>query len=135
MSDLEEMYRQARYVVKDGDVRFTIRLGQANGELDEFLDVRNAASWAFLTAYNPFSQPASDEQNEVRQTELIDVIGEMGFEFLSGYGTGDGWEPEASLFVLGIPRETAVSLATKFEQHAILFGDAGGEAELVWCDQ
>ena len=135
MSDLDEMYRQARYVVDDGGVKFTIRLGQANDELNEFLDVCNADSWAFLTAYNPFSQRATDEQNEARQAELIGVIGEMGFDFLRGYGTGEGWEPESSLLVLGITLETAISLAVQFEQHAILFGEAGGEAELVWCDQ
>lgn len=127
------MYWHARYVVDDGDVRFTIRLGQANDELNEFLDVCNADSWAFLTAYNPFSQQATDAQNEARQAELIGVIGEMGFDFLRGYGTGEGWEPESSLLVLGIPRETALSLAIRFEQHAILFGEAGGKAELVWC--
>ncbi len=135
MEDLETLYRRAMYVVDDGDVRFTIRLGLENAGLTQYLTARKAQSWAFLTAYNPHSLPATPEQNTARQAELIHVVEQQGYSYLKGYGTGEDWPPEASLFILDIPRTEAVNLAQKFHQSAILWGEADLDAELVWCDR
>ena len=131
--DLELLYRQARYVVEDGDVKVTIRLDDDNAALNAFLHERGAETWAFMTAFNPRSTPLTETENQARQSKLIAQLTEAGYTFLEGYGTGDDWDPEPSLFVLGISRDKAVSIAAGYGQHAILWGQADGRAELVWC--
>ena len=131
--ELESLYRQARYVVEADDVRLTIRLGDGNAALNAFLRERGIDTWAFMTAYNPHSTPLTESENEARQANLIDQLDGAGYTYLEGYGTGDDWDPEPSLFVLGISRDKAVSIAAGHGQHAILWGQAGGDAELVWC--
>ncbi len=134
MEDLETLYRQADYVIDDAGMNFTIRIDGQNPELRAVLNDRQARTWAFLTAYNPLSQPASPEQNFARQAELVRLVGKLGYQYLHGYGTGENWPPEASLFILDIPRDEAISLAQKFHQSAILWGEVDKDAELVWCE-
>jgi hypothetical protein len=130
---LQQIYREARYVVQDGDVKLTIRLDDENAAVNAFLRERGIASWAFLTAYNPWSTLLTEPENQARQDNLVAQLKEAGYTFLEGYGTGDDWDPEPSLFVLDISRSRAVSIAAEYEQHAILWGQTDGAAELVWC--
>jgi hypothetical protein len=133
LNELETTYRSARYIVHDGDLSFTITVGAENTGLQRFLLGNGISEWAFMTAYNPLSQPLPEAENKIRQEKLRSRLREAGYSFVEGYGTGDNWEPEASLFVLDIPRDAAVSIAREFGQHAILFGTATSPAELVWC--
>ncbi|CAN5274537.1 hypothetical protein BH20ACI2_BH20ACI2_01010 [soil metagenome] len=133
MRDLETLYRQAMYIVDDGEVNFTIRLGQENTGLSQYLAARKAHSWAFLTAYNPNSLPATPEQNAARQAELIRIVEHQGYGYLNGYGTGENWDPEASLFILDISRENALELGRNFGQSAFLWGETDRDPKLVWC--
>ncbi len=133
--DLESLYRQADYVVDDAGVKFTIRLdGDDNADLQALLHGRNAATWAFLTAFNPNSLPATAEENAAAQAALIRIIEERGYGYLHGYGTGEDWDPEASLFILDIPRNEALKLGRQFHQSAILWSEIGWEPNLVWCN-
>ena len=136
MTDLAELYRQAVYVVEDGDISFRIRLGRKNHELNHYLAVQQIGNWAFLTAYNPNSTPIPDSKNLKRQSQLIDRLNAAKYRYLNGYGTSESgdWPPEASLFVADIDRNEAMAIARDFGQHAILYGRSGGDAELVWCD-
>jgi hypothetical protein len=133
MEDLETLYRRAIYVVDDGDVKITIRLGHENTELSDYLATLKASTWAFLTAFNPNSLPATLEQNTARQAELIQLVEQHGYSYLHGYGTGKDWLREASIFIIDIPHTEAIKLAQKFHQSAILWGEIGIEPELVWC--
>lgn len=132
-ADLEKLYRSADYVIDDAGIKLTIRLDRLNPELQEFLRDQNIDTWAFMTAYNPHSQPSPPELNAARQTEMIRTIEGFGHRYFHGYGTGKEWDPEPSLFVLDIWREDALNIAASFEQHAILWGKSGGEPQLLWC--
>ncbi|MBL8723129.1 MAG: DUF3293 domain-containing protein [Planctomycetes bacterium] len=41
------------------------------------------------------------------------------------------WPPEPSILVLGMPREVAVALARRFEQHALVWIGGDGVPELT----
>ncbi|MFN2500644.1 MAG: DUF3293 domain-containing protein [Pyrinomonadaceae bacterium] len=133
MSDLEAIYKNALYVVDAGPLKFTIRLDNENNSLREFLRLGKHTSWAFLTAYNPNSQPRADAENAARQSELVADLERKGFTTLEGYGTGENWHPEPSLFVLDIRRDEAIAVGTRFGQNAILWGSIDSDPELVWC--
>lgn len=136
MTDLAEMYRLAVYVVEDGDVRFVIRLGRENHELDAHLAEHSLGSWAFLTAYNPNSTPTPENINLEAQARLAEQLTQAGHRYLRGYGTSESgdWPPEASFFVEDISLDDAVELGREYCQSAILWGRRGAAAELVWCD-
>lgn len=131
--DLETLYRTADYVIDDAGVNLTIRMDCENSGLRDLLRERNASSWAFLTAYNPNSLPATAEQNADAQAELVRIVELEGYEYFHGFGTGEGWDPELSLFILDIPLERAASLGTAFGQSAILWGETDLQPILVWC--
>jgi len=136
MTDLAEMYRLAIYVVEDGDVRFVIRLGRENRELEAHLAENSLGSWAFLTAYNPNSTPTPENVNLEAQDRLAERLTHVGHRYLHGYGTSESgdWPPEASFFVEDISLDAAIELGREFCQSAILWGRCVGAAELVWCD-
>ena len=43
------------------------------------------------------------------------------------------WEPEPGFFILNMREDIAISLAKSFGQYAILTGEIGQPARLVWC--
>jgi hypothetical protein len=94
-----------------------------------------AATWAFLTAWNPASVELSRAKNDARQDDLKRNLKSAGYECLSGEGIGDDpfWPPEESLMVLGISRGKAVALGRHFGQLAVVIGRRGEPARLVPC--
>lgn len=132
--ELDHLYRTTDYVVRvDGEV-IVIRIGEHSPAVDELL-TESPRSWAFLTAWNPYSRELTAEENARRQNKLINELNARSFRFL--YGAGEDrhhrWPPEESFLILGIDHDAAVGLANKFEQNAIVFGQHGKVAELVWC--
>lgn len=76
-----------------------------------------------MTAWNPYSQRLDEDSNRQRQLALMDVLTHQGWCFLPARGEGaDGWY-EDGVLIMGISLADAKSLARRFEQHAILWGD------------
>jgi hypothetical protein len=128
-----DAYHRTTYRVFEGDSEIDIRIGGAPPALDRLLANRGAATWAFVTAWNPGSNELPSAENRARQRELTDTVERHGWPALPGVGIGDdgAWPAEESLLVLGIPRDRALALARRFGQAAIVFGERGGVAELV----
>lgn len=130
-----EIYENAVYAVEyGGEIRFAP--GQPNSELDRLLLETRAASFAFITACNPFSKKLSAEENARRQKALINDITQDNYRFFFGYGAdpSEKWEREESLLILDIKRQDALEIARKYEQNAFLFGRIGSVVELVWSE-
>lgn len=133
--ELETSYLNANYVVMGPRNRIVVRIGAPNAELDELLRDHEAKSWAFVSAYNPYSRPLSNEENSSRHEALKIRLDRNNMRYFAGYGespTGD-WKPETSLLILNIDRDAAISLGIELEQNAIVAGETGGEPDLVWC--
>ena len=128
---LLEAYLNTTYEVKDLGLK--LKIGESNWHLEEFLVDNNVFSWAFVSAYNPFSKMLSIENNEARHLELVLAIEKMNLVKIEGYGVPENgdWEPEKSLLILGISKTEASDLGKKMEQNAIVFGRLGGVPELV----
>ncbi len=54
----------------------------------------------------------------------------MTFE---GHGVGQDptWEPELSLFIIGISKDDVLEIGKKFEQNAIVYGKLNNSPELI----
>ena len=116
-------------------VALRIRPGCRNSTLDCVLATRGVTTWAFVTAWNPGSQPLHSEENAARQNRLETDVRNLGFEMFSGVGEplDSEWTPEHSLLILGISQTDAIALGHKYGQVAIVVGEFQERATLVRC--
>jgi Protein of unknown function (DUF3293) len=132
---LDDVYRATTYFVDGPSGRFAMRVGQASAEVDILATAHRVNAWTYITAYNPGSVALAQEQNEKRQQQLEQAVTESGYLFYTGEGKGEGeWPAEPSLLVLGVSQADAAALARRFGQAAVLFGERGGSARLLWTD-
>jgi hypothetical protein len=127
--DLINAYKATDYKIPELDL--VIKIGQINQKLDEILKKHNANTYAFITAWNPYSNSTTDEQNKSNNQRLF--VDLKDFKVYSGSGEGEDktWAPEESFFTIGISRQEANKLGQKYEQNAIVFGEYQKEAELI----
>jgi len=118
-AELEEAYRRTTY--KAG---FAVRIGDPSP-----LPV----PWAFITAFNPRSHKLTTTENAERAKTLEAAAGAWTFRRATGVPDDPEIKPEHGVVIEGIDRRDAVELARRFDQNAIVHGEPGGAAELVWC--
>lgn len=110
-----------------------LRIGRRSAELAALFDAQNATSAAVVTAWNPFSEPRPDTENEAAHARLIFDIEQLSLSHQPGHGadpTGN-WPPEPSRLVLGIDLPSAGSLGRKYRQNGIVWADADAVPTLV----
>nr|WP_309504437.1 DUF3293 domain-containing protein [uncultured Roseovarius sp.] len=127
-----QAYRATDYQVHAAEP-LTLRIGEACAECDALMGARKAATAAYLTAWNPYSQRQSKAANARAQENLAAELAVESIAVLPGEGVGriGDWPPEPSLFALGISRDKADSLARKYQQNAFVWIERGKAAELV----
>jgi uncharacterized membrane protein (UPF0127 family) len=122
-------YNATDYIVYNNDI--IIKIGDNNKNLADLLQKHNFKSWAFITAYNPYSNVLTDDENSLQHQQLIDLsTNYMVFEG-EGKGQNPNWKPEKSLLILGITRNEAIIMGKHFKQNAIVFGEFGNATELL----
>ena len=101
-------------------------------ELKQLLAKHGVQSAAFITAYNPKSQPTSRDENELRQVQLVQEVAPY-WQYLEGEGADKNgeWPPEPSLLILGISLVEARKLARKYCQYAFLFSNENGRTKPI----
>lgn len=129
---LRDAYLETLYEVKYLDLQ--LRIGEENWHLEEFLIDNNVFSWAFISAWNPFSQPLSPSENENRHSKLVDFAKKKHWVFAEGFGVpqNEDWQAEKSLLLLDISRIEAINLGKRFDQNAIVIGRLGKAPELIF---
>jgi len=133
--ELFEAYKNTTYRVYLPLGEIDIRIGVMNPLLQELLLSNHVASWAFITACNPYSIMQDTGVNTILNTQLEDYLLGKRHVFFKGMGVGDdnSWEPEASFMVLNIRKEDAIKLGKQFKQNAIVAGVIGNLPELIDC--
>lgn len=129
MNALIEAYKNTKYKVLEPNI--TIEIGELNQDVDLLLIRHKSAEWAFITAYNPYSRVLTEDENKVRHDELKELT--KDYITFEGHGVGEdpAWEPELSLFIIGITRDEASKIGKKFEQNAIVCGVINSNPELI----
>ena len=127
-------YRRTSFNVSTPAGIISLRCGRRSPELDALLKEAGTSCWAYLTAYNPNSQQLSAEENRRRQDDLVAEVSAKS-RVLHGEGAGDegDWPPEPSVLVLGMNRQEAERVGSKYGQNAVVVGVLGGPAELLIC--
>jgi hypothetical protein len=131
--ELEKAYRNTRYWVFADPDKFFLTIGVPSHEIQSLFDRFNVSTATFITAYNPFSGPVSEAENEQAQVALKADLKRLGKAILYGEGAGaDGcWPPEPSFLALGLSRRDAEALGRKYKQNAIVWISDGCVPELV----
>ena len=132
---LLQAYLATSYEADLPNGRIALRIGEHSPVLDKLMRKNGYQSWAFVTAFNPGSQSLSEDENRTRHQQLQLDIQTQDLPFFHGAGCpakGD-WQPELSLLILGISYDNARILGRRYEQLAIVTGDLGGRAQLVFC--
>ena len=132
-TELVQAYRNASYVVSVSNQEIVLKVNQSNRELSALMKGSGVKSAAFLTAYNPFSQELTFEENQLRHGRLAAAVNSLGLEFFPGEGRDDSgrWPSERSILVLGIEFEDAEYLADEYGQNAFIWIETDqGDARL-----
>lgn len=114
-----------------------LRPGVASETLRCWLETAGANEFAILTAHNPDAQPADEQDNAMRQSQLECDLLAAGFEPYAGENVAldADWPNEETCFVPAISRAEALAFARKYRQKAIICGGKDGLPLLAWVDE
>jgi hypothetical protein len=131
--ELVAAYLTTDYRVRSDSGPFVLRIGQRSAELADLFERTGLKSAAFITAENPFSVSVSAEDNHASHLLLCEDLAHLSLQFFEGEGQGEDetWPAEKSVLILGIERDHADSLGTKYGQNAIVWIGAEAVPELV----
>jgi hypothetical protein len=114
-------------------VTVTVRIDLHDPAVDGLLQSRKVGTAAFLTAFNPLSEPTGDAANARAQECLVRDLAILGIAHIAGRGVGrdETWPIEPSVLALGISRVAAEELARRYRQNAFVWVERGKAPELV----
>jgi len=130
--ELLDTYNSTIFIV---DAAHSFCVGQPLPEaLVHWLDNNNATAGVILGAECPYSQPTTDEENELRHQRLIAECNARALAWLPAIGRCDHWQ-ERHLFVAGLTNAEAIDFCRRYEQNSVVICEAGGLARLVLGSQ
>ena len=130
---LVDAYRRTEFRVADRDWNFVLRIDGASTVLAVCHEAFGVTRSAYLTAWNPRSEPTSCEVNEAAQARLETELTTAGLPFLRGEGVDPSgqWSGEPSVLVLGISTDDAMRLGGEYGQNAIVVAARDAVPRLV----
>ncbi len=127
-----QSYMETNYQV-EGPTHFILTVGHESDELLDLYKKLSVKSCAFITAFNPWSIPLSDEENIIREQRLVDFLRTKGYHSVPGIGThpSNSWPGERSQMVWGISKSQAREIAAEFHQNAFVWAGQDRIPELI----
>ncbi|MCE7031228.1 DUF3293 domain-containing protein [Lysobacter sp. GX 14042] len=122
--ELAVAYAAAGYAVEHEGRGHPVRVGQPATPLEA---ARPAARYAFITAWNPASDPRPDDANEAADARLVARLDALGIERSPARAqSSDGRWREPGWLLYDAGQDTLLALAREFGQAGVL-GWARGE--------
>ena len=123
--NLISAYQVTNFQVRT-EPEFTLNVDLESEELKRLFKQNRVDSAAFITAWNPYGELLSNEDNQARNNLLLNELNLRSLKLINGFGQDPlgQWAGEDSFLVLGISLEASKKLGAQFEQNAI-----------VWCDK
>jgi hypothetical protein len=131
-ADLLDAYAQTEFHVFS-DPPLVLRIGKHNGAMQDLLSRAGTSSAAYVTAWNPYSEPRTEAENASAQDQLMRELRDAGYKHIPGEGRDPSglWPGEPSLLILGISRPEAEALGQRYGQNAIVWVGSEQVPELV----
>ena len=129
---LEDIYEQTEYKIQDPQI--TIKYGQPNPVMDDYLKKLNFRSWTFISAANPKSVRQSKKINDWNNTNLEIDLARSGctYTYAVANVVSRNLPSENSFVVFDLPLNNALFLARRYSQNSIVVGRLGGASKLAW---
>ena len=120
---LVRAYREAIYIVNEGDEAISLRVGEVSHDLAKLMQSHAVQTADVLTAYNPYSELRPLEENESSQAGLINALSIKSKVCINAIGTDarGEWDSEPSILALGISLQDAEILADEYGQNAFIW--------------
>ncbi|MEQ8710237.1 MAG: DUF3293 domain-containing protein [Rhodospirillales bacterium] len=131
-AELLEAYAQTEFHVFS-DPPLVLRIGARNNAMQDLFARTGSSSAAFVTAWNPYSEPRTEAENIRAQDQLMREVHDAGYSHVPGEGRDPSglWPGEASLLISGISRPEAEALGQRYGQNAIVWVGSELVPELV----
>ena len=125
-------YQATNFQVK-ADPAFILNVDVKSEGLKALFKDGRVNSAAFITAWNPYGELLSNEENQARNNLLINELNLRSLKFLDGFGQDPlgQWSGEDSFLVLEIELEASKKLGIQFEQNAIIWSDKDAIPQLI----
>jgi len=120
---LVRAYREAIYIVSEGDEAISLRVGEVSHAIADLMSFHKAHTAAILTAYNPYSETKSLAENEASRAKLNNALSLKALTCINAIGTDakGEWDSEPSVLALGISLQDAENLADEYGQNAFIW--------------
>jgi len=120
---LLQAYRETDYMVH-AQPHFVLHIDQPSAALAAYFQHRGINAGCVMTAWNPYSQPLSNAENQARQARLEQALQQAGWQWVRAVGSHprNAWPPEVGCFVEGMGEAAAGEWGRTCEQNAV-----------VWC--
>lgn len=109
-----------------------MNVGKFSTELAEWFQT-NPHQAAYITAWNPFGEKISDDENYVAEQKLITEIESCNFFYLKGESIDPSglWVSEPSLLIFGISLESVKELAKRYHQNGFIYIRDDAKPQLI----
>ncbi len=90
---------------------------------------------AYVTSDNPGSNQLPDHRNRQRRSTFRADLRASGIEYIPGKSVADdgNWPDEHGVWLLDVDQSSAVDIARRYGQNAIVWIDETGTVTLVYC--
>jgi Protein of unknown function (DUF3293) len=121
-AQLEAAYRRTIYEVQTPDGPMPLYIDQHSPRLQAVQAQLGVCESVFMTAWNPQSVPQCAARNAVAQARLDQRLALLSLKIWPGWARDpeESWPAEQSLFIAGLDRATAATLAVEFAQYAFV---------------
>ena len=133
-TDLEKAFIATAYFAFLPGMTAQIRIGKISDKLDQWLESNGYSTWSFITPYNPQGHIVSGGGNASRYNDLVNITRQRNWGTVPAEAksdTGD-WPAELGLIVFDVVIDEVEALAVFFNQLAIVRGNIGAPARLIW---
>ncbi|MBY0498629.1 MAG: DUF3293 domain-containing protein [Nitrosomonas sp.] len=124
-SNLITSYLRTHYQVGAECNSISLHIDQHSESMAKLLTASKQSCAAILSAYNPHSQLASNEENLAAHEQLRNLLQHRAYPIIESLNIDptDQWPPEKSFFVPGLDLSTSRSIGQRFNQNAIVWID------------
>ena len=107
-----------------------LNIGRLHTEVDAFYSEKNVNTYAWITAWNPYSRVLTPSENELRNTRLTSRL--HAYNYSEGFSQdklGD-WKEYGFWVENAIPAEM-MQICVNFDQNAFVFARRGQVLQLI----
>lgn len=132
---LTQAYLNTTYRVYINNINYIdLKIAKYNENLADWLQSQSLNQFCVITAFNPYSQQLSKQENLARNARLQSELNQLTCQIYQADGIpiDNTWSTEHSFFITELDKDICMQLAFKYEQNAIVIGDKDAIPELIF---